>query len=267
MGFGGASCSQAPDPVIAPHGGTGGGLTAGTAAAGVVGTPVGGAGVGSAPGGRGGGGSGSGGAVAAGTSAPAAGSGGQKAGGTGGSAAGSGGAVAAGRGGSAGSAGMATGGSGGASPMDMCVADAAARGSTGVCPQCACAKCRDKLTNCKDDACVSVVRCGEMSGCQGRACYCGNQSAINCALQGATGSCMMEIAKASGVCDAGALDKCAQKLSNVTDPMNSMYDANNPVSRANQVSICTRGQKAEPAGIGTSELLAIMGMCETECAK
>jgi hypothetical protein len=165
---------------------------------------------------------------------------------------------------------MTAAGAGGMSSMDAvatCIADAAAMGRTGPCTECGCMKCLEKIQNCTDDACSGVVSCGQMRGCKGRDCYCGETvDAIMCAINGAQGPCMNEIATAAGICDAAALDGCAGMLSNVTNPTSAMYDANNPVSRANQVSVCTRGQEADPGVPGLVPAVeAIAGMCETEC--
>jgi hypothetical protein len=47
-----------------------------------------------------------------------------------------------------------------------------------------------------------------------------------------------------------------------------MYDANNPVTRANAVGKCTQGQNAAPEEGGgiVAAIPEVMGMCETECA-
>jgi len=241
-------------------GGTGvplGGSTAGVGAAGVSGAAA--AGIGGMSAG------GAGGMTAAGTGGiTAAGTGGMTAAGTGGmTAAGTGGMTAGGTGG------MTAGGTGGGDGdgSAMCIADAAAMGRTGACTECGCMKCLEKINGCQDDLCADVVACGQMNGCKGRDCYCGvGVDAIMCAINGATGPCMMEIATAAGVCTAGMEANCATDLSAVTNPTSAMYDANNPVSRANAVSVCTRGQVADPGVPGLVDPVpAIAGMCETEC--
>lgn len=146
----------------------------------------------------------------------------------------------------------------------MCVAKAASENRTGACSECSCKKCLDKIMNCQDAACASVVACGQKSGCKGRACYCGDQNPLDCALSGAKGPCVMEIAAAAGICGTSPTS-CAQMLAQVTDPTSAMYDADNPVSRANQTSICTRGQKAEAATAVTPAVMEIAGMCQAEC--
>ncbi len=239
-----------------PNGGAGtgvplGGSTAGGGAGGVSGTAA----------------AGIGGMTAAGTGGmTAGGTGGMTTGGTGGMTAGGTGGMNAG--GTGGMNAGGTGGGGGGDPTAMCIADAAAMNRTGACTECGCMKCLDKIDACQDELCANVVACGQMHGCKGRDCYCGvGVDAIMCAVNGATGPCMMEIATAAGVCMAGMEANCATDLSAVTNPTSAMYDATNPVSRANAVSVCTRGQVADPgvpiAGIPASP--AIAGMCETEC--
>jgi len=237
--------------------------------------PNGGAGTGVPFAGAGAGAAGTAGVAAAGIGGmTAAGIGGMTAAGTGGmTAAGTGGMTAAGTGGmtAAGAGGMTaggTGGGGGGDPTATCIADAAAMGRTGACTECGCMKCLAEIMNCQDQPCADVVACGQTNGCKGRDCFCGsNLDAIMCAINGAQGPCIPEIASAAGVCTAGMEAMCASDLSAVTNPTSAMYDANNPVSRANAVSVCTRGQEADPgvplAGIPAVE--AIAGMCETEC--
>jgi hypothetical protein len=68
-------------------------------------------------------------------------------------------------------------------------------------------------------------------------------------------------------------NRCASPLSEITNPELNTYVADNPVSRANQVSICTRGQDMAagfPDGCSGADCLVapvmdIPGMCETEC--
>jgi hypothetical protein len=152
----------------------------------------------------------------------------------------------------------------------MCIQMAADMGRAGPCSECGCNKCLAKLMNCQDEACASVVRCGQTKGCAGRACFCGTKDPLNCALFGADGPCMMEIAAAAGedVCGPPAqYSMCAAALASATnnDPSNPSYDPENPVSRANEVSICTRGQEAAEMTAVTPAVPEIMGMCETEC--
>ena len=156
-------------------------------------------------------------------------------------------------------------GTGGSSPQS-CIMMAAAMMRSGPCTDCGCNKCLEKIANCQDEACSSVVACGQKNKCKGRECFCGvGVPSIECALipGSAKGPCLMEIAKAAGVCGTPAeYGGCALMLSAVTGKNDPAYDANNPVSRANEVSICTRGQDADP---GPPESIEIMGMCETEC--
>jgi hypothetical protein len=253
--------TEVDDPVgqagsgVQQTGGAGGAITAGTS-----GAAAGGTGGMTAPGIAGMTAGGTGGMTAAGT-------GGMTAGGTGGMiAAGTGGMTAGGTGGMT-AGGTGGGGGGGGDATAMCIADAAAMGRTGACTECGCMKCLDKINDCQDDLCANVVACGQMNGCKGRDCYCGvGVDALMCAINGATGPCMMEIATAAGVCTAGMESLCASDLSAVTNPTSAMYDATNPVSRANLVSVCTRGQVADPGVPGiVAAVPAIAGMCETEC--
>jgi hypothetical protein len=167
-----------------------------------------------------------------------------------------------------GQAGMDAAGTGGADATQECIAEAAAMNRTGACTECGCMRCLQDIMNCTDEACSSVVACGQAAGCKGRDCYCGvGVDVLMCAINGASGPCMNEIATASGVC-TGAANMCATMLSAVTNPTSDMYDANNPVSRANAVSVCTRGQVADPGvPLLVPAVPAIAGMCETECAQ
>jgi hypothetical protein len=253
----------------------------GGAGAGVVGIPVAGATAGAGAGAAGlsggaGGAAGVGTAGAAGTDGmTAAGTGGMTAAGTGGmTAAGTGGMTAAGSGGmtAAGAGGMNAGGMGGGGGADgsaTCIANAAAMDPprTGACTECGCMKCLAEIMNCQDPECSSVVACGQMSGCSGRACYCGTESLVSCAFGNGNGECMAEIEAASGLVANGmcTANGCATVLAEVTNPSGAMYDANNPVSRANAVSICTRGQLASDGEGVVDPTPAITGMCETEC--
>ena len=176
-------------------------------------------------------------------------------------------------GGSAGTMGGMTGGSemtggmggGEVSDVDSCIAAAAADGRTGACPECGCMKCLAEVMNCQDDACQSVVTCGQNAGCSGSACYCGEGvDPINCAIfPGPSGPCMNEIEAASGLVADGTCTAmgCASALS-----MLATTDPNNAVQRARALSICTQGQRYAPATAATPEAPEIMGMCETECA-
>jgi hypothetical protein len=232
---------------MAAPGGTGGGV-------GAAGTT---AGTGTGPGGTGAAGMATGAGTGAAGMTAAAGTGGMTAAGTGGmTAAGAGGMTAGG-----------AGGAGGGDPVATCIANAAAMGRTGACTECGCMKCLAEINNCQDEPCASVVACGQMNGCRGRDCFCGaGRNALDCALMGAQGVCMNEIAAAAGICPGEPMT-CATDLSAITNPTSNVYDAMNPVSRANQVSICTRGQVADEgvpiAGIPATP--AIAGMCETEC--
>lgn len=221
----------------------------------------------------------------------AAGTGGMTAGGTGGmTAGGTGGTTAGGTGGmtAGGTGGMTAGGTGGmlsdedgggiigdgggtGTPAEMCIAMGAAKDPprTGACTDCGCNKCLDKLMNCTDAACDGIVACALKNHCKGRTCYCGDQTAIACATGMAMGPCITEIATAAGFCDMNSLDTCAQMLAAVGDSTSDMYDANNPVTRANAVGQCTQGQDAAPEEGGgiVPAIPAIMGMCETECSQ
>jgi hypothetical protein len=165
------------------------------------------------------------------------------------------------------------GGAGGADDSAMCIANAAAMDPprTGACTECGCMKCLTAINNCQDPECSSVVACGQMEGCRGRDCYCGaGVNVITCAGGFPEGACKEEIEAASGlVADATCTaNNCAASLAEITNPDGAMYDATNPVSRANAVSICTRGQLADPGIPGVVEpTIAIAGMCETECAQ
>jgi hypothetical protein len=250
---------------------------------GVVGTPMAGATAGAGAGAGAAGMSGAGGAATGtagvGTSGAggmtASGTGGMTASGTGGmTAAGTGGMTAAGTGGmtAAGAGGMNAGGMGGGGGADgsaTCIANAAAMDPprTGACTECGCMKCLAEIMNCQDPECSSVVACGQMSGCSGRACYCGTESLVSCAFGNGNGQCMAQIEAASGLVASGmcTANNCATVLAEVTNPSGAMYDASNPVSRANAVSICTRGQLASDGEGVVDPTPAITGMCETEC--
>jgi hypothetical protein len=196
----------------------------------------------------------------------AGGTGGMMAGGTGGMMAGGTGGMASDDDGGT----VPMGDGGGTSDSAMCIAMGAAKNPprTGACTECGCNKCLAELSNCADDKCDGIVACALKNHCKGRDCYCGDQTAIACATGAAMGPCMMEIATASGICDMNSLDTCAQMLAAVGDSTSDMYDANNPVTRANAVGKCTQGQNASPEEGGgvVPALPAIMGMCETECA-
>ena len=267
FGFSGCKAEEgSPSDELPPPGGGMGGAVGGAGgmvtggAGGMVAGGAGGmtAGAGGMAAGAGGG------MVVGGAGGTTAGAGGMMAG-SGGMAAGSGGSEA----GSGGSTEAGSGGSAGTPAMDdvaKCISDAMAMGRSGPCAECGCNKCLAELKNCEDDACNGVVKCGQMAGCKGRACYCGaTVNATDCALYGAMGPCMEEIATAAGVCMAGMLNMCAVDLAGITGTSSDTYDPMNPVSRANAVSVCTRGQVAEEATLLTPAVEAKMGKCETEC--
>jgi hypothetical protein len=175
---------------------------------------------------------------------------------------------------SAGSAGTEAGSAGSAGTMMVdsgvndtasCIAEAAADGRTGACPECGCMKCLAEIMNCQDEGCQSVVACGQAAGCSGSDCYCGiDADPVICAILGAEGPCMNEIAVASGLVADGtctANNLCASPLS-----MLGMNDPDNAVQRARALSICTQGQEASPGSPPTVPASPeIMGMCEAEC--
>jgi hypothetical protein len=246
--------SNAGAGAIGGTAGVGGGGTGGGGAGGVGGGGAGGVG---GVGGVGGGGAGGVGGVggvggAAGTM-----------GGSAGTSAGSAGTEA----GSAGSAGTMAMGDGGVNDAASCIAAAAADGRTGACTECGCMKCLAEIMNCQDEPCQSVVTCGQAAGCSGSACYCGvDVDPIVCAISGASGPCMNEIATASGL--VGTSDTCTANNACASDlSMLGDTDPDNPVQRARALSVCTQGQRASAGSPPLVEPTPeIMGMCETECA-
>jgi hypothetical protein len=232
-------------------GGAAGGGVGGSAGGGVGGAT---GGVGGATGGVGGATGGVGGAagVMAGTTGGTAGTMGGMTGGTAGT--------------EAGSAGTMAMGDGGVTDSASCIASAAADGRTGACTECGCMKCLAEIMNCQDEACSSVVSCGQAAGCSGSDCYCGiGRDAIQCAIIGAEGPCMNEIATASGLVADGtcaANNECASPLS-----MLAMTDPDNAVQRARALSICSQGQRASAGSPPLVEPTPeIAGMCMTECS-
>ena len=126
-------------------------------------------------------------------------------------------------------------------------------------------KCLAEIMNCQDEACNSVVACGQAAGCSGSECYCGvGVDPVVCAITGASGPCMNEIATASGLIGTGSCSEaqyCASDLS-----MLGTTDPDNPVQRARALSVCTQGQRASAGSPPLVEPTPeIMGMCQTEC--
>ena len=192
------------------------------------------------------------------------------AGGVSGAGAGAGGVAGAGAGGAgAGAGGWAGAGAGGAGAgagggdAATCIADAAAMDRTGPCPECSCNKCLAQIMACQDEPCMNIVNCGQDAGCKGRECYCGTADVLTCGLGQPNGMCRMVIETSSGLVADGTCtaNNCASPLS-----MLSETDPDNPVNRANALSVCSRGQDAaeEVPGIAPA-VPEIMGMCETEC--